>query len=283
MDAFEFIDNKKDQVPAGSLHLSVQLCLDYCTFALQQKEDHRLFYLKHIPFDKLPSASFLASTLRQEMETNEHLRKECGWVKVIWISPKYTFVPEEMYREDQVKQLYELAHPLEELDELHVAAPNGTGYRVLFNVPQDISHEISRAWPSATYYNQVVPFCASIAVDRQKHPDTLVYTENFPGMTDIIVYRKQSIVLANAYATTDKNDWLYCMMNVLQKFEISQARASVATGDHFLAGLAVTDSVTSYFKSVRTLKPDIPQYNLSIFQAQDAARFVNLLNLVNCA
>ena len=282
MEVFEFIDSKKDQVPAASVHLSIQVCNEYISFALQQDGDNRLLYLKHLPFESTPGKADTAKRLKAEIEKNSNIPRECGLVKVIWISPKYSLVPGEMYAEEQARKLYELTHPLEELDELHMLAPKDLAYRLLFNVPQEISQEISRSWPSATYYNQMVPFMQSISADRQKHPDTAIYTESFPGQTDIVVFGNGQLKLATAFSTSDKNDWLYCMLNVIRQFDLSQATAGVASGDHFLKGLSVTDSVKPYFRNFRSLKPAIPQFNLSIFQSQDVNRFVNLLTLVNC-
>lgn len=283
MEKFEFVDSKKDQVTQEVLHLSVQVSHQSFSFAIQQADDSRLLYLRHIPFERIESISELARKLREAIQSDNNLPGNCKEVKAIWVSPKYTLVPESYYEQSFTRKLYELAHPLDELDELHTYALTGMGYQVIYAIPQEIAHELYQVWPEVEFYSQLVPFVQLIEHDQEKHPGTGIYNQAYPDFTDVVVLAENKLKLANPYPVKEMNDWLYGIMNIMKQSGLDHPHTELGTGDHFLEGLSDPDALRKYFGKLRYLKPGIPQYNISFFDSKDVNRFVNLLGIINCA
>ena len=203
-------------------------------------------------------------------------------IEVMWISDKYSLVPLEYTEEKYLKKLFSIVHPLNESEDLNLMDLKESGYRLLFSIPKGVVSEMKAHWPDLQLSHQLMPL--HHAYLRNTDPIvTSVLTQVYPEFADIIVYQNGKLKLANSFAIQEKTDLVYHLMNIFKHFGLDPATDPLTIVDHYFHGFSGHDSLKKYFRNTQFSKPQIPDANLSLFQAQDLSRYVNLLNLINCA
>ncbi len=282
MDDFEFRDPQFISASASDLNLSIQVAAEFISFAIQEKAGNKILYLKHIPFESVNSWVLLAEKLEKIIDSLPESALEFATIKMMWVSEKYTLVPIEYSDELYLKKLFRLVHPMEELDELHLIELPGSGYNLLFSFPQEIAHELKKHWPAIKIFQQMNPLHLTKSKINPKPEGFSVFLQVYPSFSDIIVYENGILKLANSFPLHEKTDLVYNLLNICNHFEIDPSSDSIAVTDHYFHGLTGHDALKKYFQNIYFDKPRIPEGGLSIFQAQDLDRYVNLLNLINC-
>lgn len=282
MDEFEFQDPQLASYPQASLNLSIQLSGEFLSFAIQDAAYNTLLYLKHIPFEEKGSREMYAENIVKIIDSESRLNGEFSTVKLMWISDKYTLVPHNYSEETILKQLFQLVHPLNELDELHLTELHDSKYKLLFSFPQELAHELVKHFPKIQIFNQLNLLHVSQGKIRKDQEGSAIIVQVYKDFCDIAVYQNQSIKLANPFPLQEKTDLVYNLLNICKHFEIDPAQGTLTVTDHYLHGLTGHDSLKKYFQNITFIKPDVPETNLSLFQQQDISRYVNLLNLIHC-
>ena len=282
MDDFEFQDPQFISSSPTLLNLSIQIASEFISFAVQEKQGNKLLYLRHINYEPVNGWHLFAERLEKIISLQENLKLDFSSVKMMWISEKYTLVPTEYSDEQYLKKLFQLVHPLEDLDELNLLSLPDSGYNVLYSLPQEIAQELKKYWPAMKFYQQLLPLHSVHKNIAASSDEFSVFLQVYPEFSDIIVYRGGLLKLANSFTQHEKTDLVYNLLNIFNHFEIDPSKGSLLITDHYFHGLTGHDSLKKYFQHIRFEKPGIPEGSHSLFQIQDLARYVNLLNLINC-
>jgi hypothetical protein len=282
MDEFEFRDPQFISASQSQLNLSIQVASQFISFAFQEKPDNKLVYLKHIPYESLNNWTQFTERLEKIISSQDKFPDKTISTKVMWISDKYSLIPREYTDEQYLKKLFQVVHPLDELEELNLQDVKETEYQLLFSLPQEVALELKKHWPGLQFFHQLIPLHLSYFINIQKQANTSVYTQVYPEFADIGVYQNASLKLANSFTLHEKTDLVYHLLNIFNHFGLDPARDSLTVVDHYFHGISGHDALKKYFQNTQFVKPHIPESNLSLFQAQDVSRYVNLLNLINC-
>jgi hypothetical protein len=282
MDEFEFQDPQFISASPSQLNLSIQIASEFISFAVQEKPANKLLYLKHIPYEPLKERDPFAERIEKIIHSDAKLSGSFVSSKMMWISEKYSLVPREYSDEQYLKKLFQVVHPLDELEELNLMDLQETGYKLLFSLPQELVHELKKQWPDISFFHQLIPLHQANKTNIGKAEGFSVYLQVYPEFCDIIVYQNGMLKLANSFPFQEKTDLIYHLINIFTHFEIDPLTGSLTVSDHYFHGLSGADALKKYFQNVHFEKPHIPDGNLSIFEAQDLSRYVNLLNLTNC-
>jgi hypothetical protein len=283
MDEFEFQDPHYTSESESQLNLSIQIACQFISFAIQEKSDLKLLYLKHIPFEQANNWNLLAEQLEKVLDSQDKLPSTVSSVNAMWISEKYTLVPREFTDEKYLKRLFKAVHPLDELEELDLLDLKETGYQLLFSLPQEIAHLLKKRWTNLQFFHQLMPLHNTYIRNIPRQDSTNVLTQVYPEFADIVVYQKGILKLANSFGLREKTDLVYHLLNIFNHFDLDPASESLTVVDHYLHGLSGQEAIKNYFRNSNFVKAKIPESNLSLFQSQDVSRYVNLLNLINCA
>jgi hypothetical protein len=282
MDEFEFLDPQFISASPSLLNLSIQIAREFISFAVQEKPSNKLLYLKHIPYEPLNDRDLFAERIEKIIHSEAKLSSSFGSSKMMWISEKYSLVPKDYSDEQYLKKLFQVVHPFDELEELNLLDLQETGYNILFSLPQELVHELKKKWPGISFYHQLIPLHQANQTNITSTEGFSVYLQVYPEFCDIIVYHNGLLKLANSFPFQEKTDLIYHLINIFTHFEINPATGSLIVSDHYFYGLSGHDALKKYFQNVHFEKTHIPDGNLSIFEAQDLSRYVNLLNLTNC-
>jgi hypothetical protein len=282
MDEFEYRQPQLSFSPESNLNLSIQIAREFISFAIQEKSDHKLVYLKHIPYEPLDNWGKFAGRLENIIQSLDILTNKFSSIEAIWISEKYSLVPKGFTDELYLKNLFQLVHPLENLEELKLVEVKETDYNLLFSLPNEVADILSKLFPGLQLFQEFLPMHFAYLNSLPKPNSISVYTQIYPEFADIAVYQNGSLKLANSFGMHEKTDLVYHLLNIFNHFELDPAIDSLSIVDHYFHGITGHDALKKYFQNTQFLKPNLPVENLSLFEAQDISRYVNLLNAINC-
>jgi Protein of unknown function (DUF3822) len=282
MQEFEFQDPDFTYSKDSQLNLSLQIANQFISFAIQEKSGNKLMYLKHIPFELLNNWTQFAEKVSGIINSQDKLTESFSSVEAMWISGKYSLVPGEYSDENYLNKLFQIVHPFDESDDLEIADLKDTGYRLLFSLPKVVIFELKKHWPDLHILHQLIPLQFGFIQNKAIENNFSVYSQVYPDFADIVVYQKGNLKLANSFAIGDKTDLVYHLMNVYKHFGLDPLNDLLTITDHYFHGLSGQDALKKYIRNIHHSKPLIPDGSLSLFQAQDLSRYVNLLNLINC-
>ena len=282
MDEFEFHDPQFISGSQSQLNLSIQIASQFLSFAIQEKPDNKLLYLKHIPFETPIHWPLFAEKFENIVHSLDKLSGKFDSVKAMWISQKYSLVPRDYTDENYLKKLFTIVHPLDELEELNLLDLQETEYKLLFSMQHEVVHEFKKQWPDIQFFHQLIPLHFSSLKNIPKPIGFSVYLQVYPEYSDINVYQDGKLKLANSFPLQEKTDLVYHLLNIFKHFEIDPSMGSLTVADHYFHGLTGQDALKKYFQNIKFEKPHLFEGNLSLFQSQDLSRYVNLLNLINC-
>jgi len=282
MDEFVYQQPQLSFSPESNLNLSIQIAREFVSFAIQERSDNKLVFLKHIPYESLDNWSQFAGRLENIIQSLDILRNRFNSIEAIWISEKYSLIPKGFTDELYLKNLFQLVHPLEILEELKLVEVKETDYNLLFSLPAEVADILNKLFPSLQLFQQFLPMHFAYLNNIPKPSAICVYTEVYPEFADIAVYQNGSLKLANSFGMHEKTDLVYHLLNIFNHFELDPAKDSLSIVDHYFHGITGHDALKKYFQNTQFLKPHLPEDNLSLFEAQDISRYVNLLNAINC-
>ncbi len=280
MQTIEIIDETYDINSINTYCLAFRIGPDGFSYCISDKQQEKIVAFKQLPYDSNPIGSEeLAIAVYKHLTEDKHLPKMPTKVNILYVTPNYTLIPTELFLPEKAKEIVELTHSVDDLDEIHfgsTAIPDST---LAYSVPSAIVAKIESLYPKADLIPQVIPFLNRLEKEADCHP-CFVGVHINEHFFDLAIFSNGKLLLLNAFNYQSPSDVLYHIANALNAFQYSDVKISLtgATEER----LAIIPALKKFYSNTIS-DPYVGNFTRSYkIEDQIQAQFANLFYSATC-
>lgn len=221
----DLVDGTFDVSQSGSYHLSIQIepgKFSYCVFnTLNNKYIVLRSYLLTV-IDPLTFTgnSLLVSAYFPIFENDNLLSLTYKSSSLLWISPRYTLVPEHLF-DPGVKDVYLTFNQGAVKDEqiLHRPVRSANSYCV-FSCPDELLNLILTFQPRIRLFHQCEPFIESLLAGSAPTNEMDLAIYYYHRWLDVVLVKNKKLMFYNSFLINAPADSFYYLLGVTNLFDI---------------------------------------------------------------
>lgn len=232
------------------------------SFALMQEDKKQFFYAAH----KVVEADSIEESYKQWKEffsLNKTMQSVLKKQIILFDTACETLVPEELYRENDSREMLEFLHSLpndcavleQDVAELHA--------KKLFAIPQNIVDKLKMDFPQAQFFSASASFLQSTI---HLYKDVLKGKRLFVSFNEkrmhILCFEDSNLLLSNSYAFENEDAVCYQILDVMSQFGMDSMKDMLYLSGGIDADSAVYKKTAKYVKNIHFMnRPDTVKYS----------------------
>lgn len=278
-----FIDKSFNSKNISNYHLSLQVFLKGFSFCILDRENNKFVGLGHYYYEHITSYKKLLELIDRVFQYNEILKLNFEHTKVIFATPKFTFIPAPFYSTEQTKELFEFNHKIAKFEKLYTNYIYSNSTYVVFAIPEFINNWIDERLPNAKIYHQSIPLIEEILL---KNKTTLIqksiYVNVYHSFIDIAYISDGSLKLFNSFAYQSSTDFQYFILNTFDQLKLSPVEIPTFFSGFIGKSDLKIENIKKFIKNMTFLqKPSHFQFSFDFNSIEDHY-FTNMINLYQC-
>ncbi|MFO7830096.1 MAG: DUF3822 family protein [Bacteroidales bacterium] len=281
MQNFAFVDETLDINLTQSYYLSIQVGLNGLSFCILDPVRNKYIALEHQNFKSNQLFEDYLKDVEDYIEKNELLSQQYKKTKLIWLSTKNILVPNDFFDASKLKQLVEINHQLDDLDEIHFKSLKYNDIVSAFIVPNLIATLFLKKYPQIEFYNQQLPFINHII---QKHHSEQIrsFINIQEDFFELAVTKNGQILIYNSFNYTTANEMVYFILFALEQKKIDHKNTELVVSGFLDKKSEAYQALKKFIKIVKFDQlPDDFTYSYT-FNKIPHHTYTNLFNLNHC-
>lgn len=279
MDDHPFIDPLFDRTNSSHYDLSIQISLDGFCFCIVDPSDSAIKVYRHYALNPVLSISAWEDQIENLIKNDEWFTLSWQTVRILWGTEKSVIIPASLFIPEKAKGYLEYHHWLGEYDEVHFHKLFFPASFVIFPVPGDITHLISKYIPNAHYFHAWVPLSLNVAKANGTNSLYLTLHHKF---AEFFVHQNGKPSNLCHFSWQEPYDILYFILKTGKDFHFDFTSSPLIVYGYPGSKESIQPMLTEYIKQWqegKILYDNIPAPLLNIPPLQ---RPVHLLNLHQC-
>ena len=277
----DLVDETFNASQSVSYHLSIQTepgRLSFCVFNTIIK---KYIVLRNYSLDSA-DLSDLVSECSSIFENDKLLGLKYKSSSHLWISPRCTFVPENLFDPGETDSYLTFTHGAtsgELILQNHVRS--ASLYNV-FSCPEALMALLRQYQPNITFYHQSTPFIESVIAGISSEDGSGIAVYYYHNWLDIAVVKDKKLLFYNTFQITAPEDSVYYLVGVANLFHIdllSTTLMYMGNFRHIPPEVAILDRYVE--RMVECEPPKAVVYSHHIPEPF-RKNFLNLINLYGC-
>ncbi|MDA3890514.1 MAG: DUF3822 family protein [Salinivirgaceae bacterium] len=283
IEKFQFTDKSFDLENINNYHLSLQVNLKGFSFCVLDRERNKFIALGNYYFNKITSYSILLDEINTIFQNEEILKHNYQHAKLLFVTPKYTYIPSPFFDQSEIENIYGLNHKLYKDDNLHTNYLYGNSSYTIYSIPSYIESFFSEKYSSLKIYHHSCPLIEEILLkDKLSTHKTRAFLNILPDIFDFIIIEDGKLKLFNSFAYKSETDFQYFVLNTFDQLKLSTIDIPVS----ILGFVKRDDQKIEYLKKfIKQIdyfsKPTHFEYAYG-FNELPEHYFINLINLYQC-
>jgi hypothetical protein len=278
-----FIDETFDLNQSKNYYISIQAGLNGYSFSVLDPIRNKYVLLKHFPFPEELTVELLEEKIDEINGNDEFLTREYKSVLFAYQGPKYTIIPEPLFKKDNLRTYFEFNHFLEEYDEIHYNQLRNIDAFNLFVIPSRLAMLIKRSFTNVRYFHHVTPFIENGLMEHgAKGSKTTVLVNLYGGYADIVVTGGGRMLLCNTFPWKTEQDLVYFILYIYEQLKLQGEETPLVISGELKKDSSTYDLLKNYIKKVNFERRNdhfIYSYTLNEI---DHHWFTNLYNIRLC-
>lgn len=279
-----FTDKSFDLNNIAHYHLSLQVFLKGFSFSVLDRERNKFIALGNYTFDKISSYRSLLRFIEEiYQEEEEVLNQPYEHVKLIFATPKFSFVPSPFFSHETAETFFAFNHEKSRSEELmHNFIFSNSSY-VIYALNHHLKEHFQSYYPGLKIFHQSSPLVEEILLKNKLQPvKTTVYLNIYPDFYDVALLKDGELVLYNSFVYTSITDFIYFILNTYNQLGLSQVEVPLIITGFINKNDEIIFKLRNYVKNIGFLrKPEHFDYSFD-FNNIEEHHFTNLLNLYQC-
>ncbi len=278
-----FVDKSFNSKNISNYHLSLQIFLKGFSFCVLDRENNKFVALGHYYYEHLVSYKKLLELIERVFQSSELLKLPFQHVKVLFATPKFTFIPSAFYEEDKITDIFEFSHKIAKFEQLYTNYIYSNSTYVAFAIPSFIKDWIENSLPTAKIYHQSIPLIEEVLLkNKTSLVSKSVYVNVYHSFFDVAYIEKGNLALFNSFAYTSITDFQYFLLNVYDQLKLSSADVPTVFSGFISKADVKIEYSKKFIKNISFLqKPSHFQYSFDFNSIEDHY-FTNMINLYQC-
>lgn len=283
IDQIKFIDKSFSLENINNYHLSLQVYLKGFSFCLLDRERNKFIALGNYYFNKISSYSILLNEIEEIFLTEEVLQPNYQHVKLLFSTPKYSYIPSPFFDTKEVENLYKFNHKIKQGEVLHTNYIYGNSSYSIYTIPGFIEDFFNQKYPNLKVYHHSCPLIEEILLKEKLNTQKpRAFLNILPDIFDFVIIENGKLKLFNTFAYNSDSDFQYFVLNTFDQLNLSPIDIPVS-----IMGIVNRDDIKienlkKYIKQISYFsKPEHFEYAYGFNEVPDHY-FINLINLYQC-
>jgi len=283
IEQLKFIDKSFDLNNINHYHLSLQVYLKGFSFCVLDRERNKFIALANFYFNKIASYNILLHEIEEIFSNEELLQANYQHVKLIFATPKYSYVPSPFFDQKEVEKIYNFNHQLKRDESLHTNYIYGNSSYVLYSIPEYIESFFKNKYTNIKIYHHSCPLIEEVLLkDKLSIQKQKVFLNILPDMLDFVYIEQGKLKLFNSFAYNSTTDFQYFVLNTIDQLGLSPIDVPLAILGTIKKDDIRIENLKKYIKQLSYLeKPGHFEYAYGFTDIPDHY-FINLINLYQC-
>ena len=278
MNNIHLIDETFDEHFTDTYHLSLSFDLKGITYCMLDTRVNKCVLLKHVVIGDY-AENIALEKLEEIIIKDELLSKKFKSAAFICRGTANALIPDEIFKPEEIKNLFEFQNTLNELDELHFTKIKSAASVLIFSLPSRIADIVKRKIPNISFYHDnyiMIHNACSV-------PSSEDMRISFNGSSFTILINKQNtITFYNSFNYHAPADVLFYLTGVAGSMNLKPAEIKVLVMGEYEKDSEMQNLLKQYFTSIRFMKPSTDIEYSYKFNEVDAHIFANLFNSLTC-
>ena len=281
------VDETFDVSQSGSYHLSIQIesgKFSYCVF---NTLTNKYIVLRSYPFNVTNPLSFsgkssLANAFFPIFENDNLLSLTYKSSSLLWISPRYTLVPEHLF-DPGTKDVYLTFNQGAVKDEqiLHRHIRPANSYCV-FSCPDELLNLILTYQPRIRLFHQSEPFIESVLAGSSSADAMDMAIYYYHSWLDVVLVKNRKLMYYNSFLINAPADSFYYLLGVTNLFDIVLLSTKLKYAGNHKQMPPEIEILKGYVGSITDFEP-FNAFAYSHYITEPFRRnFIHLFNLYGC-
>ncbi len=277
------IDETFDLSITENYNISIQASLNGYSFSILDKRRNKYILLRNQGFNQQLTEEELAAKLGDALREDELLTRVYGSVSFVYLSGRYTIVPESLFDTENLKAYFSFNQELFETDKLYYNNVKAAGAVIIFAIPVELTEKLTDWNGKVKFYSQIAPFVENFVTNYGEKDDKYKVMVNLhPGFTDIAVLKGNSLKLCNSFGCKNEKDFIYFLLYVFEQLRLNQEDTQVFIAGDIQKNSPHYEILKKHIRNISFEKYS-NHFNYSYkFMEVESHRFSNLLNLNMC-
>ena len=280
MNEIHCLDETLDINSTQLYQLIIQVSLDGFCFSLLNSINKKYIALKYFPLPPNIADEVIYEKIEEILNKEELLNQSYKSAQTLYLSPKYTLIPNEFYSTAAIKKIFKLNHPLNALDEIHYNEIKPLNAKLLFSIPNQIANPIYQHFSNVKFYHHSSPLLYYTL--NQQNKDNQLRININGQFFDLIICEGQDLKMQNTFIYKTPEDILYYIMYSLKAINILPEKANINCSGFASKSGEIIKLLKQYFPNIKFQTPDSKYIYSYTFNKIPSHTFVNLLNLPSC-
>lgn len=276
-------DKSFDLNNIDNYHLSLQVYLKGFSFCILDRTRNKFIAIGNYQFRKITSYNVLIEEIARISENEPILNHNYQHIKLLFATPKYTFIPSVFYNKAEVGKIFQFNHNLKKTETLLENFIYGNSSYISYTIPSKIHSFFIEKYPNIRIYHQSCPHIEEILLkNKLAKTSTSVHINVYSDFFDIAIINKDKLELYNSFPYKSDADFQYFLLNVFDQTELSVSDIPIYISGVIRSNDNRIENLKQYIKNVSYLsKPNHFEYSF-IFNEIPNHYFLNLINLYQC-
>ena len=198
---------------------------------------------------------------------------------IIFISGKYTSVPNDVLSEKHSNSLFSFCHRKDEAGRVLTQKVDNLNLSLLYEVNNSVYEFLTRSIVTPRFTHYLYPLLISWQKNSFTHYPKQVYAYIHENMLDIVCFERGEMLFVNSFGYEKISDIIYYIMYVCRQIGVDQLEDNL----HFCGDKEQCDSamevIKTYIRHIDYLSPEPTGYISPI----DEQTFIDTITLIECA
>ena len=275
----DLIDETFDISQSENYNLSVQIGQDGLTFCVLNTVINKYVCLRNYPISSTDMSGTI-SECKMIFERDDLLGLRYKRSKLLLISPRFTFVPDNFY-DDNNKDFYLTfnhgAATGEQTLQNHVKSAN---FYNIFSYPEELLALLKKYQPDINLFHHATPIVDTFITGRSHSTEASAYF--YCGHLDIIIAKNNRLLYYNTFSIDAPEDSVYYLIVTSNLFDIDLKTTKLIYPGNYEQMPSEIAILNNYVECiVECESPTAVTYSHYISKVY-RKRFINLFNLYGC-
>jgi len=212
----DLVDETFDSSQSASYHLSIQIEPDRLSFCVVNTVVKKYVVLRSYPLTIVSPQSSIVSASRTVFENDEMLRLNYKSCSHLWVSPRYTFVPEHLFSPSEAEQFLTFNQGALAGEQPLSHHSRAAQAHHVFSCPDGLMILLRMYHPHIHFIHHSKPFIESVVAETQTGMAIYFYS----GWLDIVVVKNKKMLFYNSFQINAPADSVYYLVGVANMFDI---------------------------------------------------------------
>ena len=221
----DLVDETFDVQKSKNYHLSIQIEAGRITFCVFNTVINKYIVLRSYPLSitdlsPVTGHSLLVGACRSIFENDDLLGLSYMSSSLLWVSPRFTFVPEHLFDPKEVDLYLTFNHGVTTGEHsLHHFIKSVKTFQV-FSCPREMMNLVRMYQPHVYFFNQSMPFIDSVHAGTPPSGKIDIAIYFYSYWLDIAVMKDKKLLFYNSFKIIAPADSVYYLVGVSNMFDI---------------------------------------------------------------